>query len=99
MSNHTPGPWRAVFGGSIGHYSVNTDAKGYSMRTVVSGVRERDAHLIAAAPEMLEALEAFLEVQILEEDDYADVKDLIAADKRASDLMMKALKKARREHE
>ena len=23
MSNHTPGPWRAVFGGSIGHYSVN----------------------------------------------------------------------------
>jgi len=57
MSKHTPGPWRAVFEGKIGHFHVVTEARGHSVRTVVSGVRERDAFLIAAAPELLEALE------------------------------------------
>lgn len=46
---HTPGPWKAV-GLTIGHLSgVVTIAK-----------TEKDAHLIAAAPDLLEALKLCL---------------------------------------
>ena len=52
--SHTPGQWRAIFKGGIGYYSIEANGP---ERTVVSHIRERDAKLIAAAPELLEALE------------------------------------------
>jgi hypothetical protein len=55
MSQHAPGPWRAVFKGGIGYFNVNMDTPPHL--TVVTHVRECDAKLIASAPELLEALE------------------------------------------
>ena len=55
MSQHAPGPWRAVFKGGIGYFNVNMDTPPHL--TVVTHVRECDANLIAAAPDMFDALE------------------------------------------
>ena len=63
MSKHTPGPWRVV----DGHYPCMKEIEGPSFRvTVVMWatdldfndylVRSADANLIAAAPDLLEAL-------------------------------------------
>jgi len=100
MSNHTPGPWRAVFGGSIGHYSVNTDARGYSVRTVVSGVRERDAFLIAQAPNLLkiaEMVERVIQLGNVTEDSDEALEQWVEAQEVLSDLVFETLKEVRRE--
>jgi len=102
MSNHTPGPWRAIFGGSIGHYSVNTDARGYSMRTVVSGVRERDAFLIAQAPNLLkiaEMVERVIQLGNATEDSDEALKQWFEAQEELGELVMETLKEVRGEHE
>ncbi len=53
---YTPGPWRVKWSGKLGaHFEVHADALPHRM--VTAGVREEDAHLIAAAPEMLAVLE------------------------------------------
>jgi hypothetical protein len=67
MSGHTPGPWTAVFEvtepapqgetGDVGFYRID-GADGQYMGATVNG--EADAHLLAAAPLLLEALEATL---------------------------------------
>jgi hypothetical protein len=49
MSNHTPGPWK-VEGGEIQFGSIGECVVDYVYT-------KADAHLIAAAPDMLEALE------------------------------------------
>ena len=54
--NHTPGPWRAVFSGKLGIFHVESEAR-ISEKGVVYGVREGNAHLLAAAPDMLAVLE------------------------------------------
>lgn len=67
MSGHTPGPWTVV----DGHYPSFIEVKGpsFTVSIVVSAtdldfndfmVRHADARLIAAAPELLEALVAAL---------------------------------------
>lgn len=60
MSNYTPGPWKAVHRGkhwnnpSVENYEIWWSEDG---ELVVDQVyEEADAHLIAAAPELLEAL-------------------------------------------
>ena len=63
MSGHTPGPWRARQDG-YGWDVVATDpeehAEAGDLYSVTGGTMpEPDARLIAAAPEMLEALELF----------------------------------------
>ena len=52
-SKHTPGPWYATMG-SGGQGLVASETSGQTVAVVYRGVP--DAHLIAAAPEMLEAL-------------------------------------------
>lgn len=49
MSNHTPGPWS--FENDAGIYHINAPHVGWVCETT-----ERDARLIAAAPDMYEAL-------------------------------------------
>ena len=70
MSKHTPGPWfidqRTYDGGVTTHYKITaSEGHGWSGNRYmsVSGcIDERDARLIAAAPELLEALEAALKL-------------------------------------
>lgn len=68
-AKHTPGPWRLV---EMGSYSVTCDADAYDMvgvglndgyplaitvsRNPIMGRAESNAHLIAAAPDLLAAL-------------------------------------------
>jgi hypothetical protein len=58
MSQHTPGPWHAenvgepAYGDVYEVYNVNTH--------IASSLREADARLIAAAPDLLEALRNLL---------------------------------------
>ena len=64
MVKHTPGPWKAH---PTGHsrsgkpdYEIHWSDDGECVAEVVHG--EADAHLIAAAPELLEALKRSFEV-------------------------------------
>lgn len=54
---HTPGPWRVIGPYSGGHYSVQRGKEGGFIVTGTSTEREEaDARLIAAAPDLMEAL-------------------------------------------
>lgn len=54
MSDHTPGPWRFVSGNQI-RSAVHQIARVWMMR---NGEGAANGRLIAAAPELLEALQA-----------------------------------------
>lgn len=58
MSKHTPGPWEFVDNSLVG---PKLDDKPIWLRPVIlrseTGINSYDAHLIAAAPELLEALD------------------------------------------
>jgi hypothetical protein len=61
MSNHTPGPWTAR------RMACQTDSHTYNSEVVTTGgecvaslLRKADAQLIAAAPELLEALDSLV---------------------------------------
>jgi len=67
MKSHTPGPWTAE---RATPNTINIDASGVSIGEVYDGTEETDsagniaeanARLIAAAPELLEALESIAE--------------------------------------
>ena len=69
MSNHTPGPWRLNQGalltveadghlGPIAELRSRLDYAG--MNPIVAQTRDANARLIAAAPELLEALQAIV---------------------------------------
>lgn len=68
MSKHTPGPWRVGTTGPNGCYTVGTE-KGLMTAMVAHSINHpeqkeqaiSDAALIAAAPELLEALLAFID--------------------------------------
>lgn len=69
MSNHTPGPWTVVDGHYPGFLDINGPSFKISIITSASDLdfndflkRSADAHLIAAAPELLEALEMAMEI-------------------------------------
>ena len=55
MSDHTPGPWRVGKEGTR-WYEIHYDQDGECVAEIVH--EKADADLIAAAPEMFEALEA-----------------------------------------
>ena len=72
MSAHTPGPWRLMEVGDGGNVHLCPAASDcISILTVTeedgiafAGVfKDGDAHLIAAAPDLLEATEAYIEAQ------------------------------------
>lgn len=67
MSNHTPGPWFAQRAIKDGWYIVARDARQMVVHThdteeEYGPIDDADARLIAAAPELLEALENLLKV-------------------------------------
>lgn len=72
MSKHTPGPWVAIE--SMGDFLIQTE-NGYTIGDVLgegnsySDEEERErwynAHLIAAAPDMLEALEEAIKCRMV----------------------------------
>ena len=69
MSKHTPGPWRVNGGGKLRWISADSKVATHSDdvnrntpsdNMVCESVYEADARLIAAAPELLEALRMFV---------------------------------------
>lgn len=60
MTTHTPGPWSVEKDGSAEHRNEANVINGADGTMIVYGqVNDADARLIAAAPELLEALQAF----------------------------------------
>lgn len=62
MSEHTPGPWRAETNGA-GYWDIRTRQRGIASIIPFPGTPSLDkanARLIAAAPDLLEALRALL---------------------------------------
>lgn len=57
MSEHTPGPWEAV-GYNAEQWVVYTNAR---IQTITDILSESDARLIAAAPDLVAALEAMID--------------------------------------
>lgn len=60
MSGHTPGPWRVGITTDSDEIEVVSDARPYvcmALPGALDGVTEANARLIAAAPELLEAVE------------------------------------------
>ena len=65
MSKHTPGPWFYDSGAIWSDSQLDPENKPYVFRgeeplAVVISRNAQDSHLIAAAPQMLEALEAII---------------------------------------
>jgi hypothetical protein len=62
-AQHTPGPWEAFYKSKYGEWHVSVPIAGSNMKWAIfdDGIRtenpEADARLIAAAPDLLEALE------------------------------------------
>lgn len=73
MNKHSPGPWRASYGGKWGWVS---DANG---RCVTVDALAEDTALIAAAPEMLELLRGAGDWYCGELSDGTDRRKAIAA--------------------
>ena len=84
MTSHTPGPWNtqpdAVPPGHV-QITVYADADGSRVATVFQ--EKANAHLIAAAPDLLAALEYALEFLTANDDGEEDVVNRIASAKAA----------------
>ena len=62
MSKHNSGPWKTTHTEQMG-YRVS-DSTGWGVAVVLKDVNDKaNAHLIAAAPEMLDALEELVELK------------------------------------
>jgi len=73
--SHTTGPWHMEAISTVGHYTV-TDADGLTVCNTLPMSRD-NARLIAAAPEMLDALYAALPyVEEGEEFNHSDKRNL-----------------------
>lgn len=88
-SKHTPGPWRAVLSDSAvpyGYWAV-LDIEGYPVGTHSGEFDRADALLIAAAPELLEALVGCLSVleKLGHEENHQFKKGCAAIDKTTGD--------------
>lgn len=69
MSAHTPGPWRywpCRIDSSTGmeNYTQFVNHEGHVFRAPLRYLREEDARLIAAAPELLEALKSLIDMDV-----------------------------------
>ena len=60
MSKHTPGPWTVVSEGMVSPKVVGANGFGICHTTYAPTGAEANARLIAAAPELLEALRMFV---------------------------------------
>lgn len=74
ISKHTPGPWMACNAGTLWDYFVWSDAADKSVCNIDYSEQsaaevEANARLIAAAPELLAALQALAEVALYRDGD------------------------------
>jgi hypothetical protein len=60
MSKHTPGPWKAIKSADHG-YAITKAELNIERELAFVMLNEANAHLIAAAPEMYEALKAIMD--------------------------------------
>ena len=101
MSKHTPGPWVALYQPGrdaeiatvswVGEWCVGVNTPGFpgcNYRDTKWGDTEADARLIAAAPDLLEAIKGLLEVHGVRQDSadiglvnqsWVDISDLARA--------------------
>lgn len=84
---HTPGPWKAyvgrrpsVYAEGYGNINLLTTRNGFQKGTSPRGLEQAkaDANLIAAAPELLEALKEMLDLYIWDSDASDRAKAVIA---------------------
>ena len=68
MSKHTPGPWEAFtedsFSGWWAIRQITDDGLNHEVGSSDGGFDEADARLMAAAPDLLEALQAMVQWQM-----------------------------------
>ena len=99
--SHTPGPWLASPTASLGpQYAVYAEASGRDVAVVYDhdDRTEANAKLIAAAPDLLEACEAFVEhIQTLPDDTEKCRHLRLALNNRAGDMIVAAIAKAKGE--
>jgi hypothetical protein len=77
MAKHTPGPWHVEQG--INDYDILVTPDGRAPARLAGYVeREADARLIAAAPELLEALRHLCGALNMSDDDHEDFADSCA---------------------
>jgi len=63
VSKHTPGPWKFGKDGAIEHNNVQIYIDGADGTLIVYGqVKDADARLIAAAPDLLESLKDMVDL-------------------------------------
>ena len=96
-TKHTPGPWRPIpYGETIAIQSMTIDGgnvvivnpKGKTQSGIPNNQDRANARLIAAAPEMLEALERLLNVPVLP--DMGHEQQLIDAINNATRIIKQA---------
>jgi len=61
-TQHTPGPWELRQSTRHGYWFIDYEQGGEGYTLTKLNCEEADAHLIAAAPDLLEALEALLPI-------------------------------------
>lgn len=83
---HTPGPWH--FGKYADRVTATEDSDGRDSICHVYGNQQANARLIAAAPEMLNALQQFISFQ--------DADDNVVSGEQLEQLYNSAIKEARR---
>lgn len=78
--NHTPGPWLTYRPASGGYWIVTTNGARIGSAHLLQGrtVGAANANLMAAAPELLEALEGVLRVADRETDEFDAARAAIA---------------------
>lgn len=89
---HTPGPWEAREHSDGSHWFVDWEQGGEGY-TLVDGLSEADARLIAAAPDLLQKLKALVNMLSDDKDDYPDssyFRMIQDAEKEALALIAKA---------
>ena len=75
---HTPGPWTAIDGGAVAdlpHFAIETEPM--TQYRVADVYQEANSRLIAAAPEMLDALKRI--VRAYDQHDATDALEEISA--------------------
>lgn len=73
MSGHTPGPWFARQCGKAWAIDFNEDQE----QVVDYVYEEADAHLIAAAPDLLEACEALSSIEHIEQASIGPLREAL----------------------
>lgn len=94
MSKHTPGPWVAEFGDDIVIATPSCEIAVVAYTLAQRGAHTANARLIAAAPELLEAVKAMIEWDDREQDHFVDFNVRMDLCKRAFDLARAAIAKA-----